>query len=172
MNTKLANTTTPSAAAANMLATGFYSGYCPVAPGTAGTLAAAAGVYLLSFAFPALAMPLESCLLAVFTTALGILCANVVCDSQLYGADNKDPKQIVIDEFSGYFVTIIGLEHNIASLAVAFACFRLFDILKPPPIKRLERLPRGWGIVLDDVLAGVYAALLARIVLHIAPRLL
>ena len=104
-------------------------------------------------------------MLALFTTALGIFTADRVFRSGLYGEGREDPQQIVIDEFAGYFVTIIGLPHTTTGLVVGFVLFRLFDIAKPPPIRKVEDLPGGWGIVLDDVMAGVYANLAARLLL-------
>ena len=68
-------------------------------------------------------------------------------------------KKIVIDEFAGYFVTIIGGGVDLLSLTVAFVAFRIFDIGKPPPVKQVERLPKGSGVVVDDVVAGIYANL-------------
>jgi phosphatidylglycerophosphatase A len=79
----------------------------------------------------------------------------------------KDPQIVVIDEVLGQWITLAGASVlNWKSFLLAFVLFRLFDILKPPPIRRLERIPGGAGIVLDDVLAGVYGA----IVLAVAGR--
>jgi len=72
----------------------------------------------------------------------------------------KDPQIVVIDEVVGQWITLAGAPRiNWRSLLIAFALFRLFDIFKPPPVRNLERLPGGTGIVLDDAAAGVYAAL-------------
>ncbi len=147
---------------ANFFATGFYSGYCPVAPGTAGTLTATVLAGLFYYLIPSLATPFSGILLALFTIIIGIIAANAICDSGCYGEEVKDPQQIVIDEFAGYFVAIIGLEGRLMPMIIAFFCFRLFDITKPPPVRQLENLPRGYGIMLDDVMAGVYAAVLCR----------
>ncbi|HQH25783.1 MAG TPA: phosphatidylglycerophosphatase A [Oligoflexia bacterium] len=150
---------------ANFAATGFYSGYWPWASGTAGSLAAAVLAYFLLNYVPVTASLSGGICLAAAFTLLGVYSANIVCDAGLYGPENKDPKQIVIDEFAGYFVTIIGLGGGIPELAAAFIAFRIFDIIKPPPARQMEQLPRGYGIVLDDIFAGAYAAAGARVLL-------
>jgi len=75
----------------------------------------------------------------------------------------KDDQRIVIDEFVGMLITFYFVKPNFAYLIIGFILFRLYDIYKPYPIKKIQNLPSGWGIMLDDILAGVYA----RIVLHI-----
>jgi phosphatidylglycerophosphatase A len=159
-------------ALADFIATGFYSGRCPWLPGTAGSAAAALLAFTFFITFPSINTVKVNIVLALVTIVVGIIAANIVVDAGRYGADNKDPKPVVIDEFAGYFVTIVGLQAKPLPFAVAFVAFRIFDILKPPPIKRLEHLPRGYGIVMDDVLAGVYAALLTRAVLVLLARFL
>ena len=71
-----------------------------------------------------------------------------------------DPGPVVIDEFVGYLVSVAFLPHSIWIAVAGFFLFRALDIVKPPPARRLERLPGGWGIVLDDVAAGVYCQLI------------
>lgn len=150
----------------DFIATGFYSGLSPFAPGTAGTLAALILVYLLYCLFPNIISLSTSSLLAVFIIIIGIISANAVCKSKRYG-ESGDPKQIVIDEFAGYFVSIVGLSPQLSTLLIAFVWFRLFDIIKPPPIRKIEQLTGGYGIVLDDVIAGIYAAIATRGVLYL-----
>src|SRR5580658_3638162 len=75
-------------------------------------------------------------------------------------AARKDPQFIVIDEVLGQWLTLAGaLRFDLRTFAIAFALFRLFDIWKPPPIRLIEQLPGGAGIVLDDMMAGIYGAL-------------
>ncbi|MCX7858054.1 MAG: phosphatidylglycerophosphatase A [Deltaproteobacteria bacterium] len=69
----------------------------------------------------------------------------------------KDPRYIVLDEIVGMWITMSGHKTTILSLSAGFILFRFFDIMKPYPVKKLEGLPNGWGIVADDILAGVYA---------------
>jgi len=72
----------------------------------------------------------------------------------------KDPQIVVVDEVLGQWLTLAGaVRFNWRSLALALLLFRIFDILKPPPIRRIEQMPGGAGIVLDDMMAGVYAAI-------------
>jgi len=77
------------------------------------------------------------------------------------GTGRKDPQIVVIDEVVGQWLTLAGATRlNLASFAFALILFRLFDIWKPPPIRRIEKLPAGTGIVLDDALAGIYGAVI------------
>jgi phosphatidylglycerophosphatase A len=92
---------------------------------------------------------------AAAITLGGVWAASVVA-RQL---DRKDPQLVVVDEVAGMLVTMIPM-HVLSwkAVIVGFALFRFFDILKPWPIRRFENLPSGWGIVLDDVVAGVFGA--------------
>jgi phosphatidylglycerophosphatase A len=139
--------------AAICLATWFGCGYSPVGPGTAGSLGAIA-----------LAWPLVSALgwgqlhlafLAAALTAPGIWAAGVT--ARVKGL--KDPGIVVVDEVIGQWITLVGASRfNWKSWLIGFVLFRLFDIWKPWPARRLEALPSGTGIVADDVMAGVYGA--------------
>ena len=144
----------------DFLATGFYSGKLPIAPGTWGTFVAFLLVSAVKFFFdpPPTFTMVHTITLAVVTIAISIYVSNKAVDYKLYGED-KDPSQIVIDEFAGYFVAIAGLPFTYATFIGAFILFRLFDIKKVWPANKLEALPRGYGITLDDVAAGVYANL-------------
>jgi phosphatidylglycerophosphatase A len=71
--------------------------------------------------------------------------------------DKKDPRKCVIDEVAGQMVSLLFIPYNVYLYAAAFLLFRFFDILKPFPVKRAERIPGGLGIMLDDILAGLYA---------------
>ena len=79
--------------------------------------------------------------------------------------DRKDPHQIVIDEVCGQLIAYLFVPGLWIDVAVGFFLFRMFDIIKPYPIRKLENLPKGWGIMADDVLAGVYSAVLIQIYL-------
>ncbi|MFZ5569777.1 MAG: phosphatidylglycerophosphatase A [Thermodesulfobacteriota bacterium] len=137
-----------------LLATGFHSGRMPVAPGTFGSLAGLALCYLLSV-MPAL----KSIPVLIIFICLSMWIAGEA--ETLLGA--KDPGSIVIDEVAGMAVTLTGLPFTPANALAGFVLFRFFDILKPFPIRQLEkRIPGGIGVVLDDLLAGVYALLVLR----------
>ncbi len=78
----------------------------------------------------------------------------------------KDPQAVVIDEVAGQWITLLFAPVSWKTLLLGFILFRAFDILKPPPVRQLEHLPEGTGIVIDDVAAGLYALLVMQLVLH------
>lgn len=132
----------------------FGVGHSPVIPGTAGTLASlplaiAAAAFLPLPAYAALTLGIA---------LLGIWAAGRT--AAVLGL--KDPGVVVIDETAGLFVTLLGIPPGWTAAALGFFCFRGMDILKPPPARQFERLPGGWGIMCDDLMAGVYANLLVR----------
>lgn len=137
---------------ATTLATWFGSGYAPVASGTVGTFFTLPLVVAL---WPAsLEVRIAA---AVLATALAIWAA----DRHSKRTGGKDPKEVVIDEVAGTLVTAITAPPTWLGLVVVFFLFRLLDIWKPFPARQAERgLPGGWGIVLDDVLAGAWGAFL------------
>ncbi len=132
------------------LASGLGAGYCPRAPGTAGTLLAVP----LAWALASLPAPTQLSLLALALPAAARVCGRA---AEADGRD--DPGWIVLDEIVGFcFAIVLAAAPTAVSMALAFVLFRLFDILKPPPIRWIERsFPGGWGILLDDVAAGLYA---------------
>ena len=146
----------------HILATWFGCGYAPVAPGTVGSLAAVAIAFALHEALGW--QPYWFAVLAIVLLVPGIWSADVVARA----AGTKDPGLVVVDEVIGQWITIAGaVTLNWKSWVLAFALFRIFDIWKPPPVRQLERLRGGLGIVADDVMAGIYGA----IVIFIAGRL-
>ena len=141
-------------APARLIATWFGCGYAPKAPGTAGSLAAIVIAWALHTyaAVPALAFAAFSILIAI----PGIWAASAVARD----VGREDPQIVVVDEVVGQWMTLAGATAlNWKSWLLAFALFRLFDIWKPPPVRQLERLPGGFGIIADDAMAGVYGAL-------------
>lgn len=134
---------------ASALATWFGSGLAPKAPGTVGTLATVPLAVALGFA-PPWALPVA----ALLVTALGVWSAG----AHARDLGLKDPQQVVIDESAGFLWACCGGPFGWPTLVAAFVLFRLFDILKPWPVSALERLPGGWGIMMDDVAAGLLAA--------------
>ncbi len=136
---------------AYLIATWFGCGYSPKAPGTAGSLAA----IVMAIALHQLA-PWHFAVLAALIFIPGTCAAGVVA----VHSGRKDPQFVVVDEVIGQWIALAGAStFNWKSYLAAFALFRFFDILKPPPVRQLESLPGGWGINLDDVMAGVYGAL-------------
>ncbi len=128
------------------------SGLSPVAPGTCGSLAAAV---LAPFIF--MPLPLWGRLAVLAFVALS---GTVAADRAARLLQKKDPKDVVIDEVLGQWITYAPFASlDVWGYAAGFALFRLFDITKPPPVRNLERLPGGVGIMADDAAAGVLAAL-------------
>ncbi|MGQ0612577.1 MAG: phosphatidylglycerophosphatase A family protein [Planctomycetaceae bacterium] len=137
-------------------------GGIPFAPGTCGTLGALALV-LLAVAFaPAAALPYAIAGAALLAAA-GCVLLGPAAERALA---RHDPSEFVLDEAAGFWLALVALplqEYRGAVLAGTFLAFRLFDILKPWPLGRLQRLPGGWGILLDDLGAGLYAHLAVRL---------
>lgn len=141
-------------ALARLIATWFGCGYAPQAPGTAGSLAAVLIAWALHVCagVPAVAFAAFAVLIAI----PGIWAAGVVARD----SGKEDPQIVVVDEVVGQWMTLAGATSlNWKSWLLAFALFRLFDIWKPPPVRQLEALPGGLGIIADDAMAGVYGAL-------------
>jgi phosphatidylglycerophosphatase A len=132
-----------------LLATWWGVGYCPIASGTAGTIAAIPLFLLLSL------LPLYGYLPCVL--GIGLIACWAAGEAERIFQE-KDSRLIVIDEVVGFLVTMTALPLRWPYILVGFLLFRCFDILKPPPIRLVERkVPGGYGVVLDDVLAGIYA---------------
>jgi phosphatidylglycerophosphatase A len=144
-----------------VLATAGGVGYSPVAPGTCGSLVA---LPLL----PALASLRERSLLAYLVVLAAVVAGAIWSAGRAEGVFGHDSGRIVVDEVAGMVVAGLFLPGTWLAAALGFAAFRLFDILKPPPAGRIDRgFPGGLGVVGDDLVAGVYAGIAARLVLGI-----
>jgi len=143
---------------------GTFLGIGRIHPGP-GTWASAATV-LLWAAFARALMPPQrtpvAIALALLVTVIGIPSATRVAR----GAGVKDPQVVVIDEVAGQLIALIAVPLAWKSFLAAFILFRVFDIVKPPPVRQLEALPEGTGIVVDDVAAGLYALAIMHLFLH------
>ena len=138
-----------------LLATGFGVGYSPIAPGTLGTLVAIPIYYFLS--------GIPSPLYEITLVGFFFLSVWVSENAERFFA-KKDDQRIVIDEIMGFLITMLWIPKTVPFIIIGFFLFRFFDILKPFPIRRLEKeLKGGYGVVLDDVLAGIYG----NIILHV-----
>lgn len=138
-----------------------YVGFFPIAPGTAGSLAA-----LALFAFVRwVGMPAFELGTILAVLVVGIWSAN--------GAERalgrKDPGPVVIDEVLGMLITLALLPVSLGGVLLGFLLFRLFDVVKPYPAGRLEHLPGGYGIMLDDAMAGVYSYVVLRLCMWWVP---
>lgn len=144
------------------LATGFYVGNVPLAPGTLGSLIGLPLCFLLA----GIQLP-PAIILAVLFIGFAVWIAHAAEKT----LKKKDPGCIVIDEVAGMVVTLIGLPFNLTTAVIGFIIFRILDILKPFPIRTLDkRLPGGIGIVADDVVAGIFSNIFIRIFLYISYR--
>ena len=142
-----------------LLAVGFGSGFMPKAPGTAGTLAAIPLALLLA-ALPALGQ----CVALALIIGLGCY----VCDSAEKFLGVEDPGIVVWDEIAGFCVAMFLVPASAATVCLGFLIFRLFDILKPWPISKLERsLSGGVGIMMDDVAAGALTCVLLHGIIYL-----
>ncbi len=147
------------------LATSFFLGKFPIAPGTIGTLGAIPFFYLYW----------DKGLLAQVSITLSVFLVGIWASyevSQKY--NEKDPSFVTIDEIAGYMVTMLGinlsqtpLNQALVYFLLGFVIFRIIDILKPPPIKTLEKYPMGIGIMIDDILAGVYSWIILHSLIYI-----
>jgi len=146
----------------------FYLGELPFVPGTAGSLGAVA-LYLVA------ALQFEGWALGLVAGGAGLLFAIVGIALGHWAQvhyDNRDPRQFVLDEAAGQMLALVGVTPFVMGLArwkaalAAFLFFRICDIIKPFPAGRAEALNAGWGIVLDDVIAGIYAAALTHLWFH------
>jgi phosphatidylglycerophosphatase A len=152
----------PAPAWATLVATFFGAGRIRPGPGTWGSLTAALLWWLLAAQLPPSARIPVILALIVVTMAVGIPAATL----EARGCGRKDPSHVVIDEVAGQLVTLIACPLLWKPMLVGFILFRAFDIVKPPPIRSLERLPEGTGIVVDDVGAGIYGLVVLQVLLH------
>jgi len=140
-----------------ILATFFGVGFFPLAPGTLTSLVV---VMLYKFLLFNLSWPVYS-LLFLFLFFGGIF----VSSSYSTELGKTDPRKIVIDEACGQLLVLFRMPTSWFLLLLGFFLFRIFDIIKPYPIRKVEKLKKGWGIMLDDILAAIYAIILMRIYL-------
>ncbi len=147
------------------IATGFGSGFTPIAPGTAG---AALGCLLLG-AYQYFvgqtatnSFQISFIVLIIVTTVIGAISTH-----QLEPEWGEDPSKVVVDEIIGVWISLLFVPLSWQNILIGFVLFRLFDIYKPLGIRKLEAIPKGWGVMLDDVLAGIYANLVLQIYLYL-----
>jgi phosphatidylglycerophosphatase A len=142
------------------LATGCFTGFLPKMPGTWGTFAAIPIVIITHR---------TTTTVQTVTAVIFVAIAAWIAGRAEILFESRDARPIVIDEMVGFLITLLWLPLNFLTLCLGFFLFRLFDIVKPPPISTVEkRLQSGWGVVLDDVLAGVFANVTLRLLLIVA----
>lgn len=146
---------------ARIISTGLGTGYFPIAPGTMGSLA----ILIVYWICPEISS-LQLLLIIFGLSAVGIYTATVTereMTSKLGQNKGSDPGIIVIDEIIGMLIALLFIPKTTFFLITAFVLFRIFDIAKPYPARKMEKLHGGWGIVLDDVVAGIYANIVIQI---------
>lgn len=147
---------------ATAVATFFGVGRLKPGPGTWGSAAAVLLWAAVSRSLPPSLRTGTALGLAFLATAVGIPAATRVSRA----SGKKDPQSVVIDEVAGQLIALIGVPLAWKTFLTGFILFRAFDIVKPPPVRQLEKLPEGIGIVLDDLAAGVCAFVLMQLILH------
>ncbi|MBN2270557.1 MAG: phosphatidylglycerophosphatase A [Sedimentisphaerales bacterium] len=149
----------------------FGLGRLPIAPGTWGSIPTAAVFGLLCWLGTGAAV--VSIVMAAFVVAGSVVCVKFA-PAAIAATGKNDPREVVADEFAGQAVTLVSVPLAMgvgfsagqiwAVAGIGFLIFRILDIAKPWPIRKLEKLPQGWGILADDLLAGVFGA----VILHIS----
>jgi phosphatidylglycerophosphatase A len=151
-----------------IIATGFGSGYSPFAPGTAGALV---GCVIIKWCD---SIVINNCfgvdwgpwdLLLILIAVFFVL--GIISSKKLEAEWGHDPSKIVVDEMVGVWIALLGIPLSMLNLALALLLFRIFDIWKPLGIRQMEQLPGGWGVMMDDVLAGIYSMVLMHLYLQI-----
>ncbi|MDP2984881.1 MAG: phosphatidylglycerophosphatase A [Candidatus Latescibacter sp.] len=144
------------------IASGLYVGYLPAAQGTAGSLWGPALCLLLP----------KNCFPALWFTLPPLFLVGVWSAGRAEKYWGHDPGRVVIDEVVGMMAALAWAPINLYTVGAGFFLFRVFDILKPPPVRWSERLPGGWGVMADDLIAGVYANILVRLFIYFFPGIL
>lgn len=139
-----------------LITTSLGLGFSPIAPGTAGALGGCLIAYLITL-FPGFNVLILSFLIVLFFF-LGVHSSNKM--EPIWG---KDPSRIVIDEVVGMWIALLMIPSGFTYMLAAFLLFRFLDIYKPLYIRRMEDLKGGWGVMMDDVLAGIYANLIIQL---------
>lgn len=148
-----------------LICTGMGLGLIPLAPGTFGALGGLATGYLIK---QCTNQPnVYIIILIIFFTLIGVYSSNKIIPEW-----GKDPSRVVIDEVVGMWISMLFIPNNIIIMLTAFILFRLFDIYKPFFIRKFEALPRGWGIMLDDVAAGIFANVALQLILILKTQFL
>jgi phosphatidylglycerophosphatase A len=149
------------------LATGLWFGCSPIIPGTVGSLPAVAVFVVIMTAAPP---EVHALLIAAALIVTCVLAVPLGDWAERYW-NKHDPRNFVMDEIAGFFLTVLlfRVESLVWTTIWAFVATRAFDIIKPPPARAMERLPGGWGILLDDLVASLYAAASLHVAAFIVP---
>ncbi len=144
-----------------LIATGLFTGYSPWVSGTVGTVPAWVLLYLF-FGDDPLIQPIVTLL---------VFAVSVWAASEAEKMLGHDSKKIVIDEWAGMCVAVLWMEHTLVAYIIAFVAFRFFDVVKLWPAAQSEKLPRGWGVTMDDIVAGAQANIVTSIIVFLIAKL-
>lgn len=136
-----------------LIATCFYIGYLPLMPGTWASIAALFVYYMLR----------NNYYIYSGVTLLFLILGFYLSGKAEKQFRTKDPKEIVIDEFSAQLLVFIFIPFNLINICLGFLLFRILDIFKLPPVKKIQNLPNGWGIMLDDISVAIFINLILQI---------
>ncbi|MCU0415177.1 MAG: phosphatidylglycerophosphatase A [Ignavibacteriaceae bacterium] len=139
------------------IGSGFYTGYSPFISGTVGSLAA-----LIIYLIPGFEQ-----LFVIIPSIVIFMVYGIYVGTKFEAEYGKDPAQCTIDEVVGMWISLVGLPKTFAIVAIAFVLWRILDIIKPPPARNLERLKGGLGIMIDDVISGIYTLIIMLLVVYL-----
>jgi phosphatidylglycerophosphatase A len=139
------------------IGSGFYTGYFPVASGTVGS-AAAVLIYLI---------PGFEQLFIIIPVTILFMVYGIFVGTKFEAEYGKDPAQCTVDEVVGTWISLIALPKTLWIIATAFFLWRILDIIKPPPARNLEKLNGGLGIMIDDVISGIYTLIIMHLVVYL-----
>ena len=140
-----------------LFGSGFYTGFSPIVSGTVGSLAAIA-IYLI---------PGFENLYVIVPAALIFLIYGVFVGDKFENQYGKDPSECTIDEIVGTWISLIGLPKTVWIVTITFLVWRILDIIKPPPARNIEKIKGGLGIMLDDVISGIYTLFIMHLVVYL-----
>jgi phosphatidylglycerophosphatase A len=139
------------------IGSGFYTGYSPFISGTVGSLAA-----LIIYLIPGFEQ-----LFIMIPAIIIFMIYGIYLGNKFESEYGKDPAQCTIDEVVGMWISLVALPKTFAIVAIAFILWRILDIVKPPPARNLERLKGGLGIMIDDVISGIYTLIIMHLVVYL-----
>lgn len=139
------------------IGSGFYTGYSPYISGTVGSLAALI-IYLI---------PGFENLFIIVPAIIIFMVYGIYVGNKFESEYGKDPSQCTVDEVVGTWISLIALPKTIGIIITAFFLWRILDIIKPPPARNLERLKGGLGIMIDDVISGIYTLIIMHLVVYL-----
>ena len=139
------------------IGSGFYTGYFPIASGTVGSLGA-----ILIYMIPGF----ENLFIIIPATLIFIV-YGIYLGTKFEAQYGKDPAECTVDEFVGTWISLIALPKTVWIIVAAFFLWRILDIIKPPPARNLERLKGGLGIMIDDVISGLYTLIIMHLVVYL-----